>query len=344
MPTRRSLFAIAAGGVVAAGAVLWGRRGQRDESAFVDGADRSVAVPANVARVLAAGPPASVLLYAVAPERMVGWVRAPSAAATAFIAAPYRDLPVHGQLTGRANTASLEQIVALSPDLIVDSGEVDRTHASLADRIQAQAGVPYVLLDGALAKSAEAIRGLGRLLGAEARAERLARYAQDVLDEIASLAVAPGAQRPRVYYGRGAEGLETGWGGSITAEVIEAMAQNVAVGGGDRGLTRVSPEQLLVWDPDVIIAQDTRFRAALFTDNRWFGLKAVRERRVFVQPSLPFGWIDAPPGVNRLIGARWLRSILYGDEADLRMQVREFYELFLHLRLSDVQLATLLQS
>lgn len=344
MPTRRTLLGLGAAAAVAAGAgaLLLTRQPHRGAGVFVDAAGRSVAPPARVSRVLAAGPPASVLLYAVAPEKMVGWARALTAEEKAFIAPPYRGLPEHGRLTGRGNTANLEQVAALAPDLIIDSGQVDDSYASLADRIQDQTGVPYILLDGAFAASAQTIRTLGRLIGAGERSETLARYADGVIADIAAVAALPSSQRPRVYYGRGAEGLETGRAGSITTEVLETLAHNVASAAGEGGLTNVSPEQILAWDADVIIAQDQRFRDALFADPRWAGLKAVRERRVFIQPALPFGWIDTPPGINRLLGVRWLRAVLYGDGGGLRAEAANFYDLFYQMRLSEAQLDTLL--
>jgi len=49
------------------------------ERVFVDAAGRSVSIPDRAGRVLAAGPPASVLLYVLAADKMVGWVRSPRA-------------------------------------------------------------------------------------------------------------------------------------------------------------------------------------------------------------------------------------------------------------------------
>ncbi len=345
MPSRRALLGFGAAAAIAAGAgtLFLNRRRPEVASGFIDAAGRSVALPAGVSRVLAAGPPASVLLYALAPEKMLGWSKVLSDEERAFLQPPYRDLPVLGRLTGRGNTANLERVAALAPDLIMDIGEIDPTYASLADRVQQQTGIPYVLLDGAFEKSAEAIRTLGRVLGAEARAEALAAYADDVTRMIAAVGATPRDQRPRVYYGRGATGLETGRVGSITTELLETVARNVAETAGEGGLTNVSPEQILAWSPDCIIAQDRRFRDALFSDVRWAGLRAVRERRVFLQPTLPFGWIDAPPGINRLIGVRWLRSVLYREAADLRAEVKEFYDLFYRVSLSDDQLDMLLE-
>jgi iron complex transport system substrate-binding protein len=41
-----------------------------------DSAGRSVEVPGEIRSVFAAGPPAAILLYVLAPDRMVGWPRA----------------------------------------------------------------------------------------------------------------------------------------------------------------------------------------------------------------------------------------------------------------------------
>ena len=100
-------------------------------------------------------------------------------------------------------------------------------------------------------------------------------------------------------------GLVTGLGGSINVETIELMAQNV--GGGTRGgLANVSIEQVLVWNPDVIVTIDQDFAASVRSDPAWAGVKAVREGRVHLSPKMPFGWVDFPPSVNRLIGLMWL--------------------------------------
>ncbi|MGO4834295.1 iron ABC transporter substrate-binding protein, partial [Rhizobiaceae sp. 2RAB30] len=74
---------------------------------FTDAAGRRVELPETIGKVMAAGPPASVLLYVLAPDKMAGWVREPSAEAKQFLAPPYRDMPAHGRLTGKANTIDM---------------------------------------------------------------------------------------------------------------------------------------------------------------------------------------------------------------------------------------------
>lgn len=312
---------------------------------FTDAAGRTVEIPDKVERVLAAGPPASVLLYTLAPDLMAGWVGAPRPEALPYLEPRTQTLPAYGRLTGRGGTANVEAVLALRPDLIVDSGSLGPTYASLADRVQAQTGIPYILLDGSFAKVPETYRQLGAVLGRQAEAEALAAYGTELTEAIArKVGGVPADRRPRVYYARGARGLETGFSGSINTEVLEAAgATNVAQDGGGR-LGNVSPEQVLAWNPDAIVTLDPAFGASLRTDPLWRDVKAVREGRVYVAPLQPFPWFDAPPGVNRLIGLRWLAGLLYPDLFPEPMPglVRAFYQRFYHVEIDAARAAALL--
>jgi len=313
---------------------------------ITDAAGRVVEIPDKVERVLAAGPPASVLIYVLAPEKLAGWVREPKAEEKEFLLPAVRDLPTFGQLTGKGGTANIEAVLAAKPDIIIDVGTVNPTYASLADKIQAQTGIPYVLIDGAFAKSGATLRETGAILGVEARAETLAAYAEETFATLEKgIAGIPEEKRPSVYYGRGAEGLETGLAGSINMELIEAVgARNVAAAAGKGGLTQVSLEQVLSWKPDVILAVSPKFAKAVKTDALWAGLDAVKSGRIQATPGLPFGWIDSPPGINRLIGVAWLEHTLYPEAfpAALDEEVRRFFKLFYQVDLSDDQLEALL--
>jgi iron complex transport system substrate-binding protein len=306
----------------------------------VDGAGRAVPVPARVERVFPAGPPAAIFLYTLAPEILLGWPRANRAEEREFLLPDVGGRPEVGRITGRGNTANLETVLALKPDLILDVGSVNPTFVSLADRVQQQTGIPYALLDGRFDALAQAYRTLGALIGRPAQGEDFARYTDDTMKTITGrTAAVPTGSRPRVYYARGPRGLETGLGGSINVETIEMLAQNVA-GGTRGGLANVSIEQVLLWNPDVIITIDQDFAANVRSDPAWAPVKAVRDGRVHLSPKLPFGWVDFPPSVNRLIGLKWLAKILYPDAfpEDLRALTRDFYTRFYHVTPSDAQI------
>ena len=154
--------------------------------------------------MLAAGPPASILLYTLAPEKMIGWVRSPSPAEKPFLLPAVHDLPEYGRLTGRGTTANLENVLKFKPDLVLDVGSLAPTYVSLADAVQEQTKIPYLLLDGKFDNTPQVYRMLGQLFGATARAEELARYADETLNGLrARIASVPQNERPRVYCARG---------------------------------------------------------------------------------------------------------------------------------------------
>ncbi|WP_235575701.1 iron ABC transporter substrate-binding protein [Roseovarius tolerans] len=313
-----------------------------------DSAGRVVEVPEQVERVFAAGPPAAILLYILKPEAMTGWPRAPHEYERPYLAEPWRDLPETGRLTGRGGEANLERVLQIAPDLIFDFGSVRDTYVDLADRTQAQTGIPYVLIDGRFENTPAALRLMGDILGVPERAEQLASHVEQVFARIdAILDDVPEAERPRVYLARGPEGLETGMKGSINTEIIErAGGRNVADdGGATRGLVRASMEQVIVANPEIIVTWDRNFFASVFDDPLWQGIEAVQEGRVHLAPTAPFGWIDRPPSLNRIMGLIWMAGLLYPDrwQGDLRAETRGFYELYYHVRLDDPALERLLE-
>jgi iron complex transport system substrate-binding protein len=313
--------------------------------ALTDAAGRPVAIPERVTRVFPSGPPAAILLYTLAPELLIGWPRANSAEERAFLLPDVGARPEVGRLTGRGNTANLETVLALKPDLILDVGYVDPTYVSLADRVQQQTGIPYALLDGHFDQAAATYRMLGELIGRRPDAQKLARYTEDTLRTISQRVadIAPD-DRPRVYYARGPRGLETALGGSINVETIEFLGARNVAGARRGGLAQVSLEQVVAWNPEVIITIDRDFAAGVAQDPTWRSVAAVGAGRVHLAPKLPFGWVDFPPSINRLIGLWWLAKIFYSARFSENMPalMREFYGTFYHVTPTDDQIAHVL--
>jgi iron complex transport system substrate-binding protein len=312
---------------------------------LTDAAGRAVTIPEKVERIFPAGPPAAILLYTLAPELLLGWTRSLEQGQCAFLAPGACDKPEVGRLTGRGNTTNLEALINLKPDLVLDVGTINDTYVSLATRVQEQSGIPYALLDGRFDDVVPLYRMLGELTHRPDRAEALARYADETIKTIKSrIDTVSEAQRPRVYYGRGPNGLETGLGGSINVETIEFLGAHNVAAERRGGLATVSVEQVLAWNPEVIITIEPAFAATVRTDPVWAPIKAVQTARIYLSPRLPFGWVDSPPSVNRLIGLWWLAKAFYPDKfpEDLRPLTREFYQRFYHMTPSDAQIDNVL--
>jgi iron complex transport system substrate-binding protein len=187
------------------------------------------------------------------------------------------------------------------------------------------------------------LRSVGGLLGVPERADELARYAGALLGKVQeAIAKIPPPERPSVYVARGPRGLETAVAGSIGSEVVDLVGARNVVGKdtAPRTIVDVSPEQILSWQPDVIVTVDRRFHAAIGNDPVWREVKAVRAGHVHFVPDLPFSWLDDPPAPNRLIGLLWLGKLLYPASfpQDIRAEARRFYALFYQQEPTDAQL------
>jgi iron complex transport system substrate-binding protein len=237
--------------------------------------------------------------------------------------------------------------VRLAPDLVLDVGSTPGTYVSLADQVQEQTHIPAVLIGGRLAETGATFRTIGNLLGVPERAEALARYAETILGGVQeAVAKIPWAEHPSVYVARGPRGFETAVAGSIGSEVVDLVGARNVVGNdtGPHAIVDVSPEQILAWQPDVILTVDRRFYAAARTDPVWREVRAVQAGHLHFVPDLPFSWFDNPPAANRLIGLLWLGKLLYpaSFQQDIRTEVRRFYALFYQQEPSDAQLDGLL--
>jgi iron complex transport system substrate-binding protein len=209
--------------------------------------------------------------------------------------------------------------------------------------VQRRTGIPYALFDGRIESTAATLRALGRLMGNEREAELLAAWYENALTEVRQRS-GKATFHPLVYYGRGGAGLQTAGKGSITVEVLDVLGARNAAAEARAGLVTVSFEQVILWDPEVILTTDPNYWASVWTDARWRAVKAVAAKRVYLSPHLPFGWFDFPPGPNRIVGLFWLANILYPDvfKDDLRKRVSEFYQLFYHREPTAAQLNALL--
>jgi len=326
-------------GLLCSAAVIRSVRGE--PRVLIDSVGRHVAAPERPGRVLSAGPPASILIYALAPEALLGWVPAPSAEAKAFLLPAARDLPASPRLTSRGEATDIAAIAALKADLIVDFGSIASNYVTLAETVQGGAHVPYALIDGRLDKLPASLRLAGDLLGRRERAEALARYAEQSLAHLDSVvSKAPVDRRPRVFVARGPDGLQSAVKGSPLTEVVErAGAVNVAEGTPGRGgAIDATVAQLVAWKPDFVVALDKGAHDAMRKT-------APAGARVLGTPTLPWNWLGEPPSLNRLMGLRWLASALYpvGPKTELRAEAREFHRLFYGVAPSDAELAALLE-
>lgn len=320
---------------------------------ITDMAGRKVTVPAaeDIESVFSTGPVAAIFMYMVAPDKLLGWNYELNDVEKSIILEKYHDLPNFGM----GDAINYEAVIAANPTIALNCGKINDAMVSDCDALSKSLGIPVIAVDNELNNSAEAFRFMGELLGVEDHAEELAEYSEKIFTDIASLADIPEDEKVSVYFGNGEDSLETAPRGSQHAQILDAVnVTNVAdLELGDGSRVQISAEQLLAWNPDVIVvngepkADKSGNSAAedILSNPDYASLKAVQDNKVYGTPNAPFSWVDRPAGPNRLIGMRWLSAVVYPEyiKCDVNEEICEFFNLFYHVDLSDEQLENVLK-
>ena len=317
--------------------------GQSGETVlFTDSTGRQVELPAQITRIAPSGPMAQMVAFALAPDAFVGLSTSWSREAEAFLDERYYSLPVLGQIYGSSDL-NLEELAAAAPQVIVDIGEPKGTIAEDMDALTQQLGIPAIHITATAETMGDAYRTFGELLGRQEEAEILAAYCENTYRNAQALMEKVGQEgRTSILYCLGDRGVHVIAAGSYHAEVLDLMANNLAVvenpvskGTGNE----VDLEQLLLWNPDVILFAPESIYDTVGSDPAWQNMTAIQKGSYYQVPFGPYNWMGFPPSVNRYLGILWLSELLYPEQCqlDLYAEAARYYELFYHCNLTREQ-------
>ena len=308
---------------------------------FTDDTGRTVTVPAKIDRIAVSGPLTQIYVLPLCGEKMVGCANEFSYEAEKYISADILALPSLGQLYGGKGTMDLEALLAANPQIVVDVGEAKGSIADDLDALTLQTGIPFVHIDATVETSADAYRKLGGLTGDTEKAEALAVWCENCLETVDDIMkrVDGDGVRKSLLYCLGDKGINVLADKSYHAETLNVVADNAAklddVVSSGLG-NEVDMEQIMLWNPDVVIfAPDSIYEEAK-EDPIWNYLDAVKNGKVYETPFGPYGWLASPPSVQRYLGLVWLCALLYPDYCTYELEdvVTEYYELFYGYELS----------
>ena len=312
---------------------------------------RQLTVPENISSVIATSPPSTILVFMLAPDKLAGWNFINNFNHT-LMDENYQSLPVIGGWYG-TQTGNYETMINMSPDIVIEGYTTDGEVQETINRRQEKFGsIPVVAIDGSIifvTKSDPTIEYVGKLLDCKDQAEKLLEFRSSILTKInETVKDIPEDEKVRVYYAEGPTGLATDPSGSQHSQVIDICGGiNVAdcpLTPGN-GMTQVSIEQVMNWNPEAIITSNPQFYRTVYSDPLWTSIEAVQNKRVYLAPQNPFCWIDRPQGPHLIIGTAWTAKMLYPDlfaDMDLDSLTGEFYSEFFHYALEDSDLDMLL--
>jgi len=254
-----------------------------------------------------------------------------------------KTLPLVGSLT----SANIEEILKLKPDVVFVTNYIPRT----VIRQLTQAGLPVVAIslakgdengnnqmnrtfaDDDKAYSAglrEGITLIGEIVGKEGQAKTLVDYAFEKRMQVEKrVADITDDQRVRLYMAN--PDLHT-YGSGKYVGVMMKRSGGYNVASAVRGATKVSMEQVVAWNPQVIFVQD-RYSPVLneiISRPQWQSVDAVKNKRVYLTPEYVKPWGFPLPEALAL-GELWMAKKLYPKrfaDIDMNSEVQAYYSKF----------------
>ncbi len=305
---------------------------------FTDSVGREVELPCEITKVAISGPLAQIVVFALCPDKLVGIASKWDKTAEQFLDTAYYNLPELGQLYGGKGELNLETLLNSGAQVVIDVGEPKGTIVEDLDGLTEQTGIPFVHVTATIATMGDAYRKLGELLHMPEEAETLAAYCDAVYAQIKD--VADSVEKANLLYITGEQGLNVIAKDSYHSEVIDLFGNNLAVveSPSSKGTgNEVDMEQILLWDPDVILFAPGSIYATVGGDGTWQNVTAIRNGAYYEVPMGPYNWMGFPPSVQRILGMLWMAKLLYPEAADydLYTEVDAYFKLFYHCDLSE---------
>lgn len=316
-----------------------GTTGQAGTHNITDLAGRDVTVPDHITRITCLHPIPTYMAWRLAPDKlvsidMVSKTRAyllPKSDQAAFTSL---------QMTGvYFKGLNNEQVISLKPDVVVSM-----TKDPNVEKEQDTFNIPVITVKKDMIEDYEpSFRLMGKLLGNDAEGNELGDYWSDVITRVkdASSKI-PKDQQVKVFY-TGATSKTAPGAATIMSSIVRnaggiPYADAISLGGDqtNEGIT-VSVEDIIKWNPDVIIGQNSNVTQEILTDAVWKDTSARKNNRVYCAPKYEF-----PDGITSIVGLMWVAETLYPDQMpfDIPQESRDFFQKFYMVSdLTDEQIA-----
>ncbi|MGI5825345.1 MAG: ABC transporter substrate-binding protein [Bacillota bacterium] len=239
-------------------------------------------------------------------------------------------------------TINAETLLALKPDLVLLKDTMYQTTEEVEklDKL----GIKYLVVKYEnMAEQQQALQMIGDALGGEymQKAADINAYYKSVVEKAQSIAAKiPKNEKVRVYHSinelvrtDGTDTLGYDWVTCVGAENVSASEELQSEGGDYYS----SPEQIFVWNPDVIICNEADTVDYLCSDDKWQGLQAVQEGKVYNIPVGATRW-GQRGSLETFFAILWLGTTIYPEyyaDVDLKKEVFDFYKNYLNVTLDD---------
>lgn len=240
-------------------------------------------------------------------------------------------------------TANTEELVKVKPDIVFMP--LNEKNANKVSEL----GIPTVQLNFTDFKGLkECFKLTGDILGSDAkkRADKYISYLDSKLSMITKItSTIPKDQRPKVLHVTSLSPLTVDGSNTIIDAWIDAAGGVNAAADVKGNNKEISMEQMLQWNPDVVILSSNtlmkitngkQIMNTLLQDPTWQKVNAVKSEKVYFNPDGAFYWDRY--SAEEALQIQWAAKILHPDKfqnIDIVNETKYFYKTFLNYNLSE---------
>ncbi len=240
-----------------------------------------------------------------------------------------------------------EELLRAKPDLVFLSAEVGRNHGEVAklDTLN----IPYLIVDyKSIKEQQDAVAMIATVLNTTAKANAYIHYYNEVMQIIhQGVSAIPAQQRPTVFHSVN-EANRTAIPKSLSTGWLDVLGvKNVAAGAGKSMMNvkqYVTMEQILLWNPDIILVNEPRIKLKIQSDRKWAKLKAVKHKKVYLMPIAISRW-GHPGSLETPLALYYGAKTIYPgvfQAVDMRFETRRFYQDFFNHILTEKEVTQIL--
>jgi iron complex transport system substrate-binding protein len=314
---------------------------ERDSPATVnitDCAGRQVEIPAKIERVACLCPEAAYTLAMFGQgDKMVavaGGVKRDMIMTDLYPG--IKDLPVPKS----SGVINIEELIGTRPDVVFVKRDTSGSEAE-TEKLE-KVKIPFLVVDyNSIEEQLYAVEMIGQVIGENEKAQQYKEYYQDCIkraqDRIQDI---DPQQRVRVYHSFN-EATRTDVAGSLSDDWLKAAGAYNVSGQAKlkllEGKYYAGLEQILLWDPEIILVNEMGVDDYIMTNKQWASLQAVKNKKVYKLPSGISRW-GHPSSPETPLVILWTAKTLYPErfnDLDMAQECRSFYKEFFGLELSD---------
>lgn len=281
----------------------------------------------NKSKVMGVTVPANFMLYSFNADLIAGWNTPLYDHEKKYIPKKYHNLDILGGWYGNGNHANKEVLLSKNIDAAFYIGS-ENIWVSEIGKYMGLIKIPYIsITTSSIEDDIKAYNTLGEIFNNKKRSDEINGYIKKSIINTKNI-VDKVKNKKRVYLALGENGLKT----RCVNSIILAGAVNVHKCSKYEEI--ISFEQLLIYNPDVVIIGKKNAYKHIMQDKKWARLKAVKNKQILFVPEEPFSWVEKKTVMEYFV-VQYLASKLYPEYSslDLHKLLIEHLKIFFHFHM-----------